>query len=394
MFKKIFIAILLIIVVAAAGVYYFWNDIFQYSAETVIRKNLPPYVKVDSMVFDLKERKMTIEGLGIKNPPGYTGKYLADIARITCRYKMKGDNILDGIEVTSISTDKPVINIERRSDGRINVNEMEKVMAESKVTSAGPGKRSFKVPSVKISDLVKLTDTIDIREGAIVFKDAYVSRPAYQTVFNRVNGKLVLDLNEDYTKVLLVKSNGSGVLGGDTSQSISWVVSLDPTASALTMSNRFEVSGVEITQFKPYYDNYSPIDILRGWCSGTLVFDFDRGNIGSMNTVVIKGLRFSMKQGGAGTSSWQADLIPQMIKYLQSNPGEVTFDFKIKGPIDNPTFYPGPRVKQAIQTMAVDKVSEVIQNLTQEEGAGGAGGSGGGTDAEKVMNMIKGFMNK
>ncbi|MGB2651205.1 MAG: hypothetical protein WBD00_03260 [Candidatus Omnitrophota bacterium] len=393
MLKKIVIAILLITIIAAAGIYYFWSDIFKYSADTIIRNSLPSYVKVDGIVFDLKEGKMTIDGLAVKNAPGYTSKHLAEIAHITCRYKMKGDNILDGIEVTSITADKPVINIERRSDGRINVNEMEQLMATGTSSSSGGATKKFGKAPVKISDLVKLTDTIDIREGAIIFKDAYVSRPPYETIFNGVNCKLVLDLNADYTKVLLVKSNGSGVLGGDSSQRIGWVVSLDPTAAALTMSNRFDINGVEVTQFKPYYDSYSPIEILRGWCSGTLVFDFDHGNIGSMNTLVIKGLQFAMKSGGTGASSWQADLIPEMIRYLQSNPGEVTFDFKIKGPMDNPRFYPGPRVKQAIQTMTVDKVSEVIQNLTQEEGAGGGAG-GGGTDAEKVMNVIKGLMNK
>ncbi|MBD3427298.1 MAG: DUF748 domain-containing protein [Candidatus Omnitrophica bacterium] len=389
MFMRILFVVIIIVVVIAAVIYFFGGDIFQYSAEKVLKQNLPPYVHVDKLAFDLKERRMTLEGLRIDNPEGFSKKHLARIAEINCRYRMRGGNILDGIEVTRITASKPVINIERLSGGRINVNEMEQLMKKTDKPAVSANDKGNDKAAMKISDLVKLTETINVLDGSVVFTDHYVSRPPYKITFENVNGDIQLKLNDDYTGVLFVKSRGTGYIDGQMRQQIDWVVSFDPTASALTMSNRFEVKGIDITQFEPYYDEYSPINIQRGTCSGTLVFDFDRGNIGSMNTIVIKGLRFTPKEGGTAFSAWQQDIIPEMIKYLQSNPDEVTFDFKIKGPMDNPRFYPGPTVKQAIQNMAIDKVSDVIKSFGKEEGE-----SAGQSDTDKVIDVIKGLMNK
>lgn len=173
---------------------------------------------------------------------------------------------------------------------------------------------------------------------------------------------------------------------GDPTQRIDWVISHDPTAEQLTMSNRYEVRDVDIIQFKPYYDEHSPIIIHRGRFSGTLVFDFDHGNIGSMNTLVLKGLWFEVKEGRRGAASWQAAVIPDVIRYLQSRPGELTFDFKIKGTMKEPRFYPGPHVKRAIQRLAVEKI---VEALAGPEEAAKEGAQPVKTDIEKVVDLLK-----
>ncbi|MFH1552023.1 MAG: hypothetical protein ABID83_00060 [Candidatus Omnitrophota bacterium] len=399
--KKLAFIVLVFIAVVVGVLYVFRFDIFQYSAETIIKKNLPAYVKVDSIIFNLEKGTMEVNGLGIKNPKGYHNKFLATIKTITCRYKMKGKNILDGIEVTEIIAQSPVINIERRADGKLNVNDMDQVMASgnpekgAKEKAVGarfiePGKTSSSAKQSfagkNISDLIKLTDTINIKDGEVVFLDAFMANRPYKLAFEGLIGNLVIRLNDDYSRVLSMASQGRGFLEGDRSQQISWVVSLDPTAKELTMSNRYEISNIDILLFSRYYAPYSPIVILGGRCSGTLVFDFDHGNIGSTNTLVVRGLRFRQQAEGSGYGFWQSDIIPQVINYLQSNPDEVTFDFKIKGTIENPQFYPGPYVKAAIQAVVVDKVSETIRSLTQE--------GSDTSDAGKVVDVIKGLLNK
>ncbi|MFC1644226.1 DUF748 domain-containing protein [Candidatus Omnitrophota bacterium] len=393
--KKLAFIVLVFIAVVVGVLYVFRFDIFQYSAETIIKKNLPAYVKVDSIIFNLEKGTMEVNGLGIKNPKGYHNKFLATIKTITCRYKMKGKNILDGIEVTEIIAQSPVINIERRGDGKLNVNEMGPVMASGnpkEIAEAKPvekktsssAKQSF--AGRDISDLIKLTDTINIKDGEVVFLDSFRANRPYKLTFEGLIGNLVIRLNDDYSSVLRMASQGRGFLQGDRSQQISWVVSLDPTAKELTMSNRYQISNIDILLFSRYYAPYSPIAILGGRCSGTLVFDFDHGNIGSTNTLVVRGLRFRQEAEGSAYGFWQSDIIPQVINYLQSNPDEVTFDFKIKGTIENPQFYPGPHVKAAIQAVVVDKVSETIRSLTQE--------GSDTSDAGKVVDVIKGLLNK
>ena len=161
------------------------------------------------------------------------------------------------------------------------------------------------------------------------------------------------------------------------------------------MASSYKVSDVDILQFAPYYNQYSPIIIENGYFSGDLVFNFDNGNIGSTNTVFLKHFKFREKSGGIGAQYWQATL-SEVIQYLRTSTGDIIFDFKIKGDMDSPRFYLGPHVKQAIQSLVIDKVSDVIRELQQPEGqaAGAAQPARPKSDAEKVMDVIELFMKE
>jgi hypothetical protein len=174
------------------------------------------------------------------------------------------------------------------------------------------------------------------------------------------------------------------------------------------MSSRFDLSGVDVLPFRPYYDEYSPIDIKKGKLSGTLVFDFDNGNIGSTNTLNIDDFEFKVKENAKAAEVWGPSL-SDIVKYLETYPGSVTFDFKIKGTIEKPKFYPGPIVKKAIQNMTVDTITGLLTTPTEEDQTGtspaggaqqGASGAGTGTetteksDAEKIVDVLKGLMKK
>lgn len=410
--KKLLIILLVFLLIGGGILWHFRFDIFQFSADSIIRKLLPSYIHVDEMIFDLKNGVLWVKGFSIQNPKGFQNRYLATIGEITCSYRMQGKNILDGIEITSIEAQDPVVHVERLRDGRINLNEMGKVMAEEKpkeikepVKESLPqekGKRSLsKIGGRKISDIIKLTDTVNFKSGKFSLIDKAVARSPFYLTFEDISGVITISLNSDYTGVTEAGTRGEGFINGDRSQKVSWRISMDPNTPSLTMSNRVEPENVDIMLFKPYYDQYSPIDIRAGRFSGSLVFDFDNGNIGSTNTIRIRGLRFAEKEGGFASGFWDTS-VSDVIKYLQTSSGEIVFDFKIKGTMQNPRFFPGPYVQQAIQRMAVDKISQMIQQ-TQGGGdtaptGGAAGGAvaGGGqqTDAQKVMGIIQGLMEQ
>ncbi|MGD2278725.1 MAG: DUF748 domain-containing protein [Candidatus Omnitrophota bacterium] len=398
--KKLGIIILVFLAIFVGIVYYFRYDIlnlFRQSAETIIKKSLPEYVTVDRIIFDLGNNLLEVKDLGIKNPRGYSDKYLATIGSITCRYRKKGKNILDGIKVTEIAARYPRINVERLEDGRFNVNEMDEVMEPGKQAKTarkeGTRKEAVKkegegrVFGKKISDYIELTDTINIEKGEVMFLDRAVYPSPYKLMFDNVNGSIVLDLTDDYSDVKSMSSSGTGFVNSDRFQRMSWNVSLDPRTERLTMSNRYEVSNVNILLFRPYYDRYSPIDIERGRFSGTLVFDFNNGNIGSMNTLRLSDLKFKVKQDASGAGFWEAS-IPDIIEYLRTSRGDIVFDFKIKGDMNSPRFYPGPHLKQAIQMKVVDTIADVL--APQEEGQPGAPKS----DAEQVVDVLRELMKK
>jgi len=405
--KKLLIIFLILLIIAVGVIYRFWQEIFQFSAESIIMKSLPPYVAIERIIFDLKDNRVEVKDFRVKNPPGYQQKYLASIDKITCDYKRKGDNILDGIEVTNIEAQGPTINIERLKNGRMNINEMDTVMEKSAAEEAGPAEKApapkeekKKAVSGKdkrnISDIVKLPKDINLTNGKVVFLDkAAASRP-YMLTFDDVNGVIELGLSDDYTKVSNVSSTGKGILNSDNSQKVKWNVSLDPTKQNLTMSSRIEPEGIDLTLIRPYYDKFSPIYIEKGTFSGTLVFDFDNGNIGSMNTVNLRNLVFKEKENFGGAQYWQA-VIPELIKYLQSSPREITFDFTIKGDMNNPSFNIGPITRKALQSMVVDKIVDAISG-EEKGGAQGAPSQSGAqqqkSDTEQVMDLLEGLLKK
>ena len=51
--KKILIAVLLIVIALSAGLYIYRHAIIRYYAEKMIRENLPAYIKIDKVNFDL-----------------------------------------------------------------------------------------------------------------------------------------------------------------------------------------------------------------------------------------------------------------------------------------------------------------------------------------------------
>lgn len=395
--KKLLILIVVFAAMAGTVIYIFRDEILQYSAQSIVKKNLPDYIVVDKVVFDYKKGELILKGLAVKNPPGYDEKFLASIGTLTCGYKFRGKGIFDGIEVTKISAERPTFYIERQRNGRMNVNEMGPVMSSGAIerspapeAPASEGKEAT-IGGKKFYEFFKLPDTVEFSDGSIVFNDMTVGRDGYRLVFGRANGNISLELSPDYQEVRAVRTRGAGVINEDPSQRIGWEIWLDPRRKGLTMANRFDVSGIRITQFKPYYDRYSPIDIMSGMASGALVFNFDNGVIGSMNTVKLKDLKFAVKQDSSAAEFWKTT-VPDLIRYLRSAPGEITFDFKIKGTMDSPEIYPGPIVKQAIQNMAVDKISQAIQQISQQGQETAA--EAPQTDAQKVMETIKALLQK
>jgi hypothetical protein len=84
--------------------------------------------------------------------------------------------------------------------------------------------------------------------------------------------------------------------------------------------------------------------------------------------------------------------VASLIKYFTTSTGEVIFDFKIKGDMSNPRFYLGPLSKQAVMSMVIDKVSDVIQQMSDktQQAAGAAAGTGN-TNVDKAVEAIKMF---
>ncbi len=399
--RAFFIILLIIIVIIITAVFIYRYQIFQYSAESIIRNLLPDYIRIDKINFDLKNSKVVLADFKILNPEGFSDRYFLEIKDITCKYRMKGRNIIDGIEILDPSFTRPTLNIERLRDGRLNLVEMQKYLEGPQKPKAPsqsePKKETSPVAVVgnkTLPDIVKLPEKFTVRDGTVIFTDRLPYTRPHLITFENVNGSLSLALDDKYSKILSLSSTGEGNVSGNKRETIRWTVSLVPTTPKLTMSNRFEVSNVDILTLEPYYDKYSPFVFRKGRFSGTLIFDFDNGNIGSTNEIHLTDIQFYIKRGHENAAFWETN-VQDLAKYFTTSFGEIVFDFKIKGDMSEPKFYLGPISKQALTSMAVDKISDVIQEVTKAKSGGAAPAPS--SDAEKVgqyIELFKGLMKK
>lgn len=403
MAKKIIVVALIGIAIVVLAVFVYRYQILQYSIEKIIRNSLPDYIKIDRMSFDLKGRKAVFKGLRIVNPKGFSYSYLLEVGEITCNYKMRGGSMLRGVSILDPVIIKSELGVERLPDRRVNLAEMESVMeARPRAASAGAGAappqpdkngRSANAEKknagiIKLSDVVKLPEEFTVKNGRVVFVDGSVSQQPVTTTFDNIQARIFLKLDDSYSKVVGFASTGQGNLNNDESQVIKWTISLDPNTPRLTMSNRFEVRGLSLPALTPYYDRYSPFGFREGKFSGLLIFDFDNGNIGSTNEIHLSNLVFWVKPGFENARFWETT-VPDLARYFTSPYGDIVFDFKIKGDMASPQFYLGPISKQALTSMAIDKISSVIQQVSDK------GSSGGNADKVKdYIGLFKALVNK
>jgi hypothetical protein len=403
MVKKAILFIIIAIIAAGSALYFYGARVLQYSAESIIRKSLPDYTDVDEIIFDVKGSKLVLKGFKIVNPAGFSYRYLIEIGQIVCRYRMKGKTIIEGIEVLEPEFLQPTVTIERLSDGRLNIVLMQDLLDKSQSIqskreaskNAEKAKRLLTglLGSRRISDLVKLPENFVLKNGRILFIDRLNASRPHMITFDNVQARLSLKLDGQYSRVLDIGSSGEGNLNGNRDEVVNWVISYNPTTPKLTMSNRFTVSRLDILAFEPYYDKYSPFVFKKGRFSGLLIFDFDNGNIGSSNEIRISNFVFYIKSGYENASFWQTN-VPELARYLTTASGDIVFDFKIKGDISSPKFYLGPKTKEAIAAMTIDKIRDTIQKMSDRSQPSAPGTSSNSEKIQGYINLFKEIAGK
>lgn len=401
MFKKIFISFAIIIAIVVGAIYIYRHAIIQYYAEKIIRENLPSYVKIDKINFDFAGGKISLNNFKILNPPGFSSEYLLKINDISCKYRIKGKGIPEGIEISDVFFKGADIEIERHKNGRINAVEMGNFIKsitpqerEGLPTQANQGKAPSEAKQGpqhgrKLSDIIELPGSFSIKDGRIAFLDAIPYDKPHLITVDSVNGEVSISLDDNYSKILAMAFTLEGNMNESRNEVIKWVASLNSAAPRITMSNRFDVSSLDLLALLPYYDKFSPFVFKRGNFSGTLVFDFDNGNIGSTNEITLSHIQFYVKPGYESSQMWETN-VQDLMRYFTTTSGDIVFDFKIKGDMTNPQFYLGPISKRAITSMAIDKISSVVEQITKPKDV-----AGGAVDKTKdYIDLIRGFINK
>ena len=163
MIKKILIIATVIVILAVSAVFIYRYHLISYSAEKIIRNTLPGYVGVSKIRFDFKGNRAFLEGFKLEAPRGFSDRYIVEIAEISCRYKLKGATILDGLEIFEPVLKDTVLHIERLPDGRVNLSEMGSVIGNTTISKdqpapagaiGGPGKSEVRSQGSEVRDQI------------------------------------------------------------------------------------------------------------------------------------------------------------------------------------------------------------------------------------------------
>ena len=421
--------IILVLLAAATAVYVYTNrsSIINQSADKIIAGLMPDYIKIDDINIDLAGQKIVVKNFRIINPPGYTNKYLIEIPLVECAFKQRDPaSILKGLRVGDIDLKEPVLYIERRKDQKLNVQQMDGVIADAAVNedagaqavSQEPEKpgffKKFIAPRIEaanpvknIEDFLEIVPVFNIKSGTLIFDDYLPMPNLYRTTIQDIEAAMQLTLKKGFKGVDYIKSQGRGLVNGGAGEIVEWDSGYDPRTEKLTMYNKFKVYDVNFMPLKPYYEKFSPFIFESGKVSGDLVFDFDNGNIGSTNEVRLKDLKMTPRQDRSFQGFWSQSA-EDLYTYFSSESGEIVFDFKIKGPMESPKIQPGPKTKRAMLAMTAGKIVDLFSKDKEQDGqaqAQGAGQPGQGqqvqkdpdeekSDVEKVIDIFKSFSKK
>lgn len=398
---KITIAILLIgILASAAYIFYNRQELFNQSIDRVLTNLLPDYIKLDELYFDFDKKSITIKGFKIKNPEGFNHPYLAEIPLISCNYEQQDRaNIFKGIRLSRIRLSDPRLYIDRRRDGAVSIQQMDKVLKSSSPSKAAvkkgrvPGLFSYILSPVKnIDQLLRVEPVFDISSGTLVFDDSFIDKGGFITTINEAAATVTLSLRKGFKGITYLKSRGKGIVNAKKGQYLHWDTEYDPAAEKLTMLNRFIVENIDITHFEVYYERFSPFIINGASVSGELIINFDNGNIGSANEIRFSNLEIEPKQDHNFNRFWPSGT-EDLYTYFSNSGGEVIFDFKVKGPVAQPKFYLGSKTKHALAQMVVYKIADTILNKDENQETGRQQSSDvpqrKKSDVEKVLDILK-----
>ncbi|MFH1996045.1 MAG: DUF748 domain-containing protein [Candidatus Omnitrophota bacterium] len=399
--KKFFIALLIVILLAAGAVYFFRQSIIQQSIEFALRKALPEYVTVEKIDINFPGKTISVQGISVLNADGFSQVELLKLPELSCKFKQRGKNVTEGLALYDLTMTGLTLLLERDSGGRFNLVEFGKFFgasagdARTEAAGAAPrakppapekpsGRKTLQPAPAEedapeFSGLVTLPNECALKNANIVFIDNLISQPPKLLSFEHVYASVIVEFNGSYSEIRNFSTSGAGRLNGKADETVEWVISLNPKTPKLTMSNRYTPKNIDLTTFAPYISRYSPFNVAEGRLSGTLVIDFDNGQIGSSNEVELRKLRFSVDRDYQGFS-FGGISVSDLARYLAESGERIIFDFKVKGQPDNLKFHPGPITKRALTSTVIDTISGALKSGNSSDSSS--------ETVDKILNFL------
>ncbi len=154
------------------------------------------------------------------------------------------------------------------------------------------------------------------------------------------------------------------------------------------MDGKVEIKKLDITEFKPYFQKKSDVNVTRGTLDINMVVKIRSNKINAPGKAVLKELEF---EKGASMGNKFLNLpLSAVVSFLKNNNNEIVVNFVVEGDLDNPKFNLRESFMNKISIAMAEKFGFSIRRIGEsivETGAEGAKevGKGIGESIKKLL---------
>jgi hypothetical protein len=337
-FKKYVGMILLVLTLfTCAGVWWGYAHL-----TTLVQARLKVLVGADVSVGNVTARWNRIELDQVRIARRGTGPFATRLSfgRIVIRPSLL--SLFSGrLDINEILLEKPYLLVEINPDGSFA-----KILPPR---PAAPTGSSAAVLPVRIDGVRISNGTIDLLDWHVARKGGIgVSNPReryHLTTLQNVSfsaGAVTIPVSERPMPVRLeLASKGGGRL----------LIAGDVAAKGLDSHLKLDLTGLNITPYRPYFLKQGDLDVSSGFLSATCSLTINKRFLNAPGSLHLKGLAFdhsSTKGVLLGVPAWA------LTSFLSDNKDELSVPFTVKGSLDNPRF--------SIHQSLVDQVATALSS--------------------------------
>jgi len=263
--------------------------------------------------------------------------------------------------IKEISVEKGLLNIVRNRAGLFNVARI------YRPTSGYGGSTAYASPiegAAPFYDFASKVEKITIQDSFILFEDDFVPKGPFAITLKGFNLDFSSKRRPDVPDSISVTCGLSFGIPNPQYRDgrVVFSASMAVYPGRTDMNTTLDTSNVDLMQFLPYFESYTPFSFREGLFSSHTTFEMHNNMISSPTTMVFHKLSLLVGPGMENAQFFTTS-VNKLVPYLTSGSGEIVFDFIINGPVQSPQANLGPRVKQAVGMAAMEELGRMLQQF-------------------------------
>ena len=361
---KIFAVGIILIAFIAAGIAIYMEFYGKQLLEAKLSDVLGAKLKFSGVSLDLSKYSVNFRGFTIPAEIGFENKAIFHAEKFILVFDKGKFEKEKKIAISEVIIDKGVFDIERNQKGIFNMAGFGNSQYSHKETGIAWAGENI----MPIYNFAKNARRLLVKNSAVNFKDYYISQQPYAVTCRNFAADIrMAPENEPLHGLIPVSFKLSlEIPKGAAPAGAPGAVFMEGNAAVyknkVDTEFAIDTQDIDVMQFLLYFNNYTPFTFYGGEFDSNTKVAMHNNVLNSPTTMVWRRLNLAIDQGRENTSFLEAS-VKKLVPYLTSGAGEITFDFVIKGSVENPEVGIGPKVKMAIGMSVMDEVGDILQQL-------------------------------